>query len=238
MKRRSFISVVCAMLCAVIAFAVVGCGNSDADNDYANFVKMQARYETEKELVKLLREYDAAYTSYTDVLTQAPFLPFSNDASLAFVFEGNTILTDENIKLVTLDYDADSGEYSVTIIFDSIGATILADITSNNIGSTMEIVVIENGYTSIISMPTINSAITDGIAPITGGSANDLYFNIARVTAERSVRKAAVAYNEKCAEYQSDYSMPVFLPAVLAVEPEYIDVSEYLQKADASGFTA
>ena len=65
MKNKSLFRTMCVLLCAVFAFALAGCGNTYTDeDDYANFVKWQARYETEKELVGLLREYDAAYTTY------------------------------------------------------------------------------------------------------------------------------------------------------------------------------
>lgn len=227
-----------------MAFALVGCGNTYTDeDDYANFVRWQARYEAEKELVGLLREYDAAYRSYIDYTEKSKdALPNNDTASLAFVFEGRTVLTDENIKLVQSGYDASYDSYVVTVLFDSVGTAIFAELTSSNIGGVIEIVEIRNGQSSVLSSPVINSAISDGRAVINGNytaeSATDLYLRIAAKTAERSVRHAASAYNDKRSKSSARYPMPEYLPASLAVEPQYIDVSAYLQKADAVGFTA
>ena len=90
MKNKSLFRTMCVLLCAVFAFALAGCGNTYTDeDDYANFVKWQARYETEKELVGLLREYDAAYRSYIDYTEKSKdALPNNDTISLAFVFEG------------------------------------------------------------------------------------------------------------------------------------------------------
>lgn len=47
MKNKSLFRTMCVLLCAVFAFALAGCGNTYTDeDDYANFVKWQARYET------------------------------------------------------------------------------------------------------------------------------------------------------------------------------------------------
>lgn len=243
MKRKGFFSALCALLCVVFSFALIGCGNSYTDeDDYANFVRWQARYETEKELVELLRNYDAAYRSYaTYIENSKDALPNNDTVSLAFVFEGRTVLTDENIALVETGYDSDIG-YFVTVVFDSIGSAIFADLTSTHIGGIIEIVEIRNGQSSVLSAAVMNAAVTNGRATINGNfteaSANDLYMRIAEKTAERSVSLAASAYNEKHAEYAARYSMPEYLPAALSTAPEYTDVSVYLQKAEAVGFTA
>lgn len=241
MKHKKIIYYVYALLCVVFAFALVGCGSGYTDeDDYANFVRWQARYETEKELVGLLREYDAAYTAYTEFTVKSSGSSVAA-ASIAFVFEGRTVLTDENIKLVETAYDSNNG-YFIAITFDSVGTAIFADLTSSNIGGTIEIVETLNGQPSVLSAPAINSAILDGRAVINGNytaeSANELYVRIAAKTAERSVRRAASAYNDKRSESSARYTMPEYLPASLAVEPQYADVSTYLQKAEAVGFTA
>lgn len=155
--------------------------------------------------------------------------------------EGRTVLTDENIKLVQSGYDGTLGDYVVTVSFDSVGTAILADLTANYIGSTLEIVETNNGNSSVILSAYINATITNGIIPISGFSeanANELYMCISAKTAERSVRRAASAYNDKRSESSARYPMPEYLPASLAVEPQYVDVSAYLQKAEAVGFTA
>ncbi|MDE6398360.1 MAG: hypothetical protein K2L51_03470 [Clostridiales bacterium] len=242
MKNKSLLRTVCALLCAVFAFALAGCGNTYTDeDDYANFVKWQSRYETEKELVTLLREYDAAYTAYTEYTAKASGSSIDAAVSLAFVFEGRTVLTDENIKLVQSGYDAGLGDYVVTVTFDSVGTAILAELTANNIGGTLEIIETTNGNSFVLSSPHINSTITNGIAQINGfteADANELYMRIASKTAERSVRRAASAYNDKRSKSSARYSMPEYLPASLAIEPQYTDASSYLQKAEAVGFTA
>lgn len=241
MKRKNFLCAVCALLCVVFAFALVGCGRGYTDeDDYANFVRWQARYETEKELVGLLREYDAAYTAYTEFTAKASGSSVVA-TSIAFVFEGRTVLTDENIKLVETAYDSPNG-YFIAITFDSVGTAIFADLTSSNIGGTIEIVETRNGQSSVLSAPAINSAVLDGRAVINGNytaeSVNELYVRISAKTAERSVRRAASAYNDKRSESSARYSLPEYLPTSLAVEPQYINVSAYLQKAEAVGFTA
>lgn len=231
----------CVLLCAVFAFALAGCGNTYTDeDDYANFVKWQARYETEKELVELLREYDAAYKTYTACVERENSTGGNTSASIAFVFEGRTILTDDNMRRIETVYDATDG-YAVVITFDAVGTAIFAEFTANHIDSTLDIVAISGGSSSVISSPYINAAITDGRAIITGNftaeSATDLYLRIAAKTADRSVRLAASAYNNKRSESAVRYSMPEYLPASLAVTPEYTDAAVYLQKAEAIGFT-
>lgn len=243
MKNKSLLRTVCALLCAVFAFALAGCGNTYTDeDDYANFVKWQARYETEKELVGLLRDYDAAYRSYTTYIENSKdALPNNDTVSLAFVFEGRTVLTDENIKLVNVEYDSGNG-YIVAVVFDSVGSAIFADLTSTHIGGIIEIVEIRNGQSSVLSALVISAAVTNGRAVINGNfteaSANELYMRIAAKTAERSVSLAASAYNEKHTDYAARYAMPDYLPAALSTAPKYADVSTYLQKAEMLGFTA
>lgn len=243
-SSKRFCRFLCVVFCTLFAFALVGCGDTYSDeDDYANFVRWQARYEAEKELVGLLREYDAAYRSYIDYTEKSKdALPNNDTASLAFVFEGRTVLTDENIKLVQSGYDASYDSYVVTVLFDSVGTAIFAELTSSNIGGVIEIVEIRNGQSSVLSSPVINSAISNGRAVINGNftaeSATDLYLRIAAKTADRSVRLAASAYNNKRSESAVRYSMPEYLPASLAVTPEYTDAAVYLQKAEAIGFTA
>ena len=145
------------------------------------------------------------------------------------------------MRRVETIYDATNG-YAVVITFDTVGTAIFAEFTANHIGDTLDIVAISDGSSSVISSPYINAAITDGRAIIHGNftteSANDLSLQIASKNAERMVQQAAVAYNTKRSESSTRYSMPEYLPASLAVEPQYVDVSAYLQKAEAVGFTA
>lgn len=234
---------VCLALCAIFALALVGCGNTYTDeDDYQNFVRWQARYETEKSLVGLLREYDAAYRAYVTYSDKTADAPERNDAiSLAFVFEGRTVLTDANIKLISPEYQQESADYAVAITLDSIGAAVFADLTNNNIGGTVEIVETVNGNSTVLSAPIINSAITNGKVVVGGfskESADDLCLRLWAKCAETNVRQAAAAYNDKRAESVARYSMPDYLPSALPTTAEYVDVSTYLQKAIDLGFTA
>lgn len=234
--------VLCALLCAVFAFSLVGCGNTYTDeDDYANFVRWQSRYETEKKLVALLRDYDAAYTAYGDYTKKASGFSPIYDYMLAFTFEGSTVLTEENVKLMQVRYNESSDDYSVIVTFDSVGTAIFAKITAENIGGSIEIVEICDGSSNIIVSPSIDSAITNGIVHISGfteASANEVYMRFSAKTAERSVRNAASAYNDRRSEIGTQYPIPDYLPASLSVIPEYTDATAYLQKAQAAGFIA
>ncbi len=238
-KRISVI--LCLAVCMVFAFTLVGCSDNDYtdEDDYANFVKWQARYETEKELVELLRKYDAAYKQniaydeYSDKFGDKP-LP-----SLSFVLEGRTVLTDENITRVENAYDSVDGGYIVTVAFDSVGAAILADITANNIGKSLDIIQTLDNESAVIMSPTIKGIITDGRVPISGNltadSAEALTMAFLAKNSERLVSLAAAAYNDKLTEYHKLYTAQDYLPPTLTTQPPFFDVSTYLQKAEALG---
>lgn len=227
----------CILLCAVFIFSFAGCSDP-------------VRYEKEKELVRLLREYDGAYKAYTAYLEVAPDNYHNVDIKITFslLSDGQVFLTDENITKVTVDYDAENEYYFITIAYDDIGAEILTDITSKHIGEKIQIKAkyydsfFDNKWVDeVVSENVITSTITGNTARLASYSnkatANELYTYLAANCVTHSLKTAITAYNEKCTEYLKQYTTPEYLPASLAVAPTYTDIAEYLQKAKAAGFT-
>lgn len=223
--------VIALALCCALLFSLCGCGGK----------KSNAKNETEKELVGLLRDYNATYEWYADYTESTKYaLLTEGDITISFVLDGDTILTDEHITLIRVGED-ETGDYYVEITFDEIGAAIFADITANNIGECIVIEKTQNGKSSIIAAPYIGSAITGNCVQInntgrTKEEANDLFVRLTGQAAEKNVKRTAAAYNDKMAETLAEVSLPEYLPASLAVEPPFTDVSEYLIKAEAAGF--
>lgn len=228
--RKGFLSAVCALLCIVFAFALAGCGSCYTDeDDYANFVKWQARYETEKELVELLREYDAAYKAYYSDAT----LP----ATIEFVFEDTAILSDANITAVDTSYYG--SDYVLTITLDAAGANIFANFTATHIGESLSIIEIEGDSRTVLWQAVISSTIGNGIVPIYGlevEAVNDLRSRIEAKCADSSLKRIAAAYNEKRSGTAARYITSDYLPNALSTEPDYTNVAAYLKKAEAMGF--
>ncbi len=83
------------------------------------------------------------------------------DPSQAFVPTG---LTGKQFKRATLDFDQRTGSPQITLQFDAEGTKLFSDITSKNIGKRVAIFL--DGQ--VLSAPTVQSAITDGQAIITG----------------------------------------------------------------------
>lgn len=90
-------------------------------------------------------------------------------AEIAFVLDNTneTVLTGEDVVSATSYYDTSNG-YVVALQLTSAGSDKFAEATTNNTGETMSIVVTIGGESTTISSPTINSAITNGQAIITG----------------------------------------------------------------------
>ncbi len=80
--------------------------------------------------------------------------------------ENEIVLTGDNVV------DAEAGYYEgspiVSLKFNSAGAKAFADATSNNIGSKIDIILTIGGEDQTVNSATIESAITDGNAMITG----------------------------------------------------------------------
>ncbi|MCM1232825.1 MAG: hypothetical protein NC489_22090 [Ruminococcus flavefaciens] len=218
----------CLALCVVFALALVGCGNTYTDeDDYANFVRWQTRYETEKELVGLLRKYDAAYSAYKGGA--------SDGSNIVFSIRGVTVLTDANVAAATVVYDGTSYCYCVSIELDNSGAKILAEVTASNVGETLDIVAVSGDSRTVLLSPIITGTVGDGkvrIAQETETAAN----NLCSQFSAGAVKNAAIAYNAKRIALSARTVSVDYLPLSLPEAPEFLDVSGYLQKADALGF--
>ncbi|HEX5429812.1 MAG TPA: protein translocase subunit SecD [Patescibacteria group bacterium] len=114
-----------------------------------------------------------------DLIGQTPFLEFrtenpnppevtpdangnvSIDPDQAYIPTG---LTGKQFKKATLNFDQRTGAPQITLQFDAEGTKLFADITQANIGKTVAIFL--DGQ--VLSAPTVQTAITDGQAVITG----------------------------------------------------------------------
>jgi protein-export membrane protein SecD len=114
-----------------------------------------------------------------DLIGQTPFLEFREEnpnpqnatpdangqvnlsADQAFVVTG---LTGKQLKRSTLTFDQRTGEPQVSLQFDAEGTKLFADITTRDVGKRVAIFL--DGQ--VLSAPTVNNAITNGEAIITG----------------------------------------------------------------------
>lgn len=227
MKNKSLFRTMCVLLCAVFAFALAGCGNTYTDeDDYANFVKWQARYETEKELVELLREYDAAYTAYSSGV--------GGGSSIVFSVRGVAVLAGAGVAAAWVAYDSING-YCVCIELDNSGAATLADITTSNVGEILEVAEVNDGNRTVLFSAAIHGTVSNGkmlLNQTTEAAAKELCCKFGT----GAIKIAAAAYNAKRAAVSAREVNSGYLPAELPESPEYLDVSVYLQKAEAMGF--
>lgn len=80
--------------------------------------------------------------------------------------DGNVLITgSEHLSDCYAAYDSDSASYVVKLEFNSAGKTAFYEATNNNIGKTLSIYIDDVELMS----PTVNSAISDGNAIISGG---------------------------------------------------------------------
>lgn len=84
--------------------------------------------------------------------------------------DGNTVMTQEQLKSVSEYFDGINGSYSVCLTFTDEGAANFADATSRNIGETLDIYVDD----ILIAQPTVNAAITGGEALVSVDSADEM----------------------------------------------------------------
>lgn len=221
LSNKYLYRIVCAIICAIFAFMLVGCG----DSDYKNFIQNQKRYEAEKELVDLLRDYDTAYTSYKGG---------ANDGiNIVFSICGVTVLTDAYVTAAMVAYTDSS--YCTIIEFNNSGADILMKSTANNIGEQLEVIAIKGDSRSVLLSAYISAPMyknTMLLEQATEEAANNLCNQFRMI----AVKNAAAAYNAKRIAL-SDQTVSVdYLPLKLPETPEFSDVSSYLQKADKLGF--
>src|SRR3989344_3244087 len=114
-----------------------------------------------------------------NLIGQTPFLEFKEenpnppevvpDASGQVVVNPDDIfkptgLTGKQFKRAVLEFDQNTGVPQISLQFDAEGTKLFADITQRNIGKRVAIF-LDN---QIISAPTVQSAITDGQAVISG----------------------------------------------------------------------
>lgn len=76
----------------------------------------------------------------------------------------DTGLTGKHVKKASVDFDSQNGKPQVALSFNSEGSKIFGEVTTKNIGKPVAIV-LDN---FIISAPTVQTAILDGNAVITG----------------------------------------------------------------------
>ena len=112
------------------------------------------------------------------VIGQTPFLEFREENANATPTTGangqtsvsvndewkTTGLTGQDLSSAAVDFNQQTGAPEITLQFNSAGTKLFSDITSRNIGKPVAIFL--DG--SILSTPTVQSAITDGQAVITG----------------------------------------------------------------------
>lgn len=233
MKKK----LLCVVLCLVCCLGFAGCGNGTNDIDeYENFVHMQARYETEKELISLLREYNEIYTTYG--LSEIDnYTEYFEAITIAFKIDGKTVLTDSHLKSVSVGVFA--GYDCVQISLDNEGTEIFADVTSQNIGKNLDIVEIRNNNQTVLYSASIADTIANGhilIETQDSTSAKALSIRLELKTADNSLNRVAKAYNAKRADNISRLISTSYLPEQLPEIPNCLDVSDYLSKASEMGF--
>lgn len=76
-----------------------------------------------------------------------------------------TDLTGKDLQQTGVTFNQNTGSPEVSLVFSSDGGKKFADITKRNVGKRVAIVLDDH----VISAPTVNTAITDGNAVITGG---------------------------------------------------------------------
>lgn len=114
-----------------------------------------------------------------EVLKETPFLEFkeqSDEPQQATVDESGQVTVDPNsqwkstgltgkdLEQATVEFDQQTGRPEISLQFNSEGTRLFAEITQRNIGKPVAIFL--DGFP--LSTPTVQSAITDGQARITG----------------------------------------------------------------------
>lgn len=105
---------------------------------------------------------------------------------------GEILVDGENVD--NANKDVQNGEVVVTLSFDGVGATAFGDATSNNIGKQIGIYMDD----MLISAPTVNSAITNGQAVITGSFSVEEAEDLAA-----KIRAGSLPFSLKALEYNA-----------------------------------
>ena len=87
-----------------------------------------------------------------------------------------TTLSGKNLKSAAVEFNQNTGEPEVNLVFDAEGAKLFAEITKRNVGK--QVAIFLDG--SAISVPTVNQEITGGNAVISGGFTLDEAKTLAR----------------------------------------------------------
>ena len=103
------------------------------------------------------KEYEVARI-FVDTKTELDIIPPTEEWK-------TTGLTGSQLKRAEVLQNSQSGEIEVSLQFDDEGTKLFSDITTRNVGKPVAIYL--DG--EAISVPTVNTAITDGSAVITGG---------------------------------------------------------------------
>lgn len=214
MKKRIFI-ISCFVICISLFLSFVGCESSN----YSANEKTQP--ETEKELVDLLRQYDALYKPFTE---SEHALAQNATSKIKFAFKGDVLFTSDNFRSITLSAE------TLIINLDTLSTETLAQISSENIGEYIDILKCNDESIETLSQPIIESPILHGTVYINNHS---LYNEFSTIYTNTQLTKIANTYNTKRSAYHVDAD---YLPDALALPPLYTDVTRYLEKADIKGF--
>lgn len=200
------------------------------------------RYSCEKELFSLLSDYDdtyKTYSSYNTILENSIEYNYEN-MSINFVFDEDTVFTDDNVVSVEKQKNVFDDYYSVVITVDESSAQKLFTITAENKGSNISCYV-NNGATSTLILESfITDQITDGRLFIQGffdnAQATKIYTYFIVKDVALDLKDKAIAYNENIKVYLEKYSLPKYLPQLLAIQPRFSDVSDCLRQAEKLGY--
>lgn len=207
--------ILCLVLCVTFVSLFFGC---DSKNNLAN----SSDWQTERELIDFLHEYNVAYQPYAE---KEYILEEYAGAKIDFMLSDTLILTSDNFVSLSLT------DKTLTIHLDTTAANILAQFSSENIGATIDIKKRKNGNIAILSQPIIESPILSGIIYLSNGQ--NLYNDFAAIFANTRLTNLATAYNAK----RNFYNVSVdYLPISLALPPIYTNVTPFLENAEIKGF--
>jgi protein-export membrane protein SecD len=110
--------------------------------------------------------YKADERQTNDVKVRAVFIKKTQEADIVPPNDGwkSTQLTGKQLKRASLDFDQNSGNAQVAIVFDDEGKKLFGEITKRNVGKPVAIFL--DGQP--LSQPTVQTEITNGEAVITG----------------------------------------------------------------------
>lgn len=150
--------------------------------DAKNWTEAEVAKEGDKRIRVEIPGVEDAQTAVSEI-GETAHLTFRDE-------EGNVLVDGANVTNATKA--TNGSEIIVSLQFDSVGRQAFADATSNNIGRTIGIYMDE----TIISMPTVQNAITDGNAMITGSETVEEAEELAA-----KIRAGALPFNLNVIDY-------------------------------------